>query len=210
MEKTHPSPHFHPHYAALARPWSFRRKSESREEGWHQPHPNTSNDQVSFSYLGVPAAGMSDCYEHGRPPAHAEWAPPSPSMGECWGEGEARSVEACPQPMARRPTVFIFLLWPPQRYSASCRPFRDYCEKRRSNQPRRRLPTSSFPRKRESKGGAAGANDTRTLPPTSVPNFIPWCAGGSRHGRLLSNLDRWLRNPTAISIPPARSGPRCG
>ena len=44
---------------------SFPRKRESREEGWHQPHPNTSNDQVSFSYLGVPApAGMSDWYEN--------------------------------------------------------------------------------------------------------------------------------------------------
>ena len=33
-------------------------------EGWHQPHPNTSNDQASFSYLGVPAtAGMGDYYE---------------------------------------------------------------------------------------------------------------------------------------------------
>ena len=43
---------------------SFSRKRESRGEGWHQPHPNTSNDQVSFSYLGVPATtGMSDCYE---------------------------------------------------------------------------------------------------------------------------------------------------
>ena len=43
---------------------SFSRKRESRGEGWHQPHPNTSNDQVSFSYLGVPApAGMSDWYE---------------------------------------------------------------------------------------------------------------------------------------------------
>ena len=43
---------------------SFRRRPESRGEGWHQPHPNTSNDQVSFSYLGVPApAGMGDCYE---------------------------------------------------------------------------------------------------------------------------------------------------
>ena len=45
---------------------SFRRKPESRGEGWHQLHPNTSNDQVSFSYLGVPAtAGMSDWYENG-------------------------------------------------------------------------------------------------------------------------------------------------
>ena len=44
---------------------SFSRKRESRGEGWRQPHPNTSNDQVSFSYLGVPApAGMGDWYEN--------------------------------------------------------------------------------------------------------------------------------------------------
>ena len=43
---------------------SFRRRPESRGEGWHQPHPNTSNDSASFSYLGVPApAGMSDWNE---------------------------------------------------------------------------------------------------------------------------------------------------
>ena len=45
-------------------PSSFRRRPESRGEGRHQPHPKTSNDQVSFSYFGVAApAGMSDCYE---------------------------------------------------------------------------------------------------------------------------------------------------
>ena len=78
---------------------SFSRKRESRGEGWRQPHPNTSNDQVSFSYLGVPApAGISDCYEsmsrtpirgrnpgEGRPahPCHIEslWAvPPQPTV----------------------------------------------------------------------------------------------------------------------------------
>ena len=43
---------------------SFSRKRESRGEGRHQPHPNTSNDQVAFSYLSVPApAGMGDWYE---------------------------------------------------------------------------------------------------------------------------------------------------
>ena len=43
---------------------SFSRKRESRGEGWRQPHPNTSNDQASFSYFGVPApAGISDWYE---------------------------------------------------------------------------------------------------------------------------------------------------
>ena len=43
---------------------SFRRRPESRGEGWHQPHPITSNDYASFSHLGVPGpAGMSDWYE---------------------------------------------------------------------------------------------------------------------------------------------------
>ena len=32
-------------------------------------------------------------------------------------------------------------------------------------------PLSSFPRKRESRGGAGGANGTRILPSTSAPNF---------------------------------------
>ena len=85
---------------------SFRRRPESRGEGWHQPHPNTSNDQVLFSYLSVPApAGMSDCYENGRSSAHAEGATPSPSMGEGWGEGESRSAGACPQPAWQAPTA---------------------------------------------------------------------------------------------------------
>ncbi len=68
----HPAPsHFHP----LMWPSQGHRDSgESRfpdrgrsEEGWHQPHPNTSNDQVSFSYLGVPApAGLGEYYENSR------------------------------------------------------------------------------------------------------------------------------------------------
>ena len=53
---------------------SFRRKPESRGEGWHPPHPNTSNDQVSFSYLGVPAGtNMCDCYDY-RCPLASCWA----------------------------------------------------------------------------------------------------------------------------------------
>ena len=61
-------------------PSSFRRKPESRGwQGWHQPHPNTSNDQVSFSYLGVPApAGMSDWYENA--PTRLSSAPLNPSI----------------------------------------------------------------------------------------------------------------------------------
>ena len=53
--------------------------------GWHQPHPNTSNDQVPFSYLGVPApAGMSDWYESmSRTPIRDGWFPPRPLVSSC-------------------------------------------------------------------------------------------------------------------------------
>ena len=47
---------------------SIRHSGEGRNpgeaEGRHQPHPNISNDQVPFSYPGVPApASIGDCYE---------------------------------------------------------------------------------------------------------------------------------------------------
>ena len=73
---------------------SFPRRRESRGEGWHQPPPNTSNDQVPFSYLGVPAAaGMSDWFENA--PTRFSSAPTNPSIRhsreggnpEGWGEG---------------------------------------------------------------------------------------------------------------------------
>ena len=73
---------------------SFPRRRESRGEGWHQPPPNTSNDQVPFSYLGVPAAaGMDDWYENA--PTRFSSAPTNPSIRhsreggnpEGWGEG---------------------------------------------------------------------------------------------------------------------------
>ena len=47
---------------------------------------------------------------------------------------------------------------------------------------------SSFRRKPESRGGRGGrggTNHTKSLPPTGASIFITWCAGGSRHGRLL-------------------------
>ena len=34
-------------------------------------------------------------------------------------------------------------------------------------------------------GGRGGTNHTKSLPPTGASIFIPWCAGGSRHGRLV-------------------------
>ena len=73
---------------------SFPRRRESRGEGWHQPPPNTSNDQVSFSHLGVPApTGMGDWYENA--PTRFSSAPTNPSIRhsreggnpEGWGEG---------------------------------------------------------------------------------------------------------------------------
>ena len=58
---------------------SFPRRRESRGEGWHQPRPNTSNDQVPFSYLGVPApAGMDDWYENA--PTRLSSTPLNPSI----------------------------------------------------------------------------------------------------------------------------------
>ena len=44
---------------------------------------------------------------------------------------------------------------------------------------------SSFPRKRESRGGVWVENDPQPPPPVSTSIFIPWCAGGNRHGRLV-------------------------
>ncbi len=44
---------------------------------------------------------------------------------------------------------------------------------------------SSFRRKPESRGGRGGTNHTKSLPPTGASIFIPWCAGGNRHGRLV-------------------------
>ena len=42
-------------------------------------------------------------------------------------------------------------------------------------------PNSSFPRKRESRGGVWVANDPQTPPPVSTSISLPWCAGASRH-----------------------------
>ena len=49
-------------------------------------------------------------------------------------------------------------------------------------------PPSSFPRRRESRGGVWVANDPQTTPTISTLIFMPWCAGGNRHGRLLRKL----------------------
>ena len=65
----------------------IRHSGESRNPGggWRQPHPNTSSDQVSFSYLGVPApADMSDWYESmSRTPTRDEWFPPRVLVSSC-------------------------------------------------------------------------------------------------------------------------------
>ena len=55
-----------------------------------------------------------------------------------------------------------------------------------------RPPNSSFPRRRESRGGVWVANDAHATPPVSTSVFILWCAGAS-----------W--NPLALVIP-AKAG----
>ena len=158
---------------------SFRRKPESRGEGWHQPHPNTSNDQVSFSYLGVPAtAGMSDWYENGCfPPRPRESCrgdsrialggvvvPAHPGIPRTrhWYENDATQPQKC-----LNATAPALVSPAPNRHTSA--------------------PASSFSRKRESRGGVVGGtNDTQdTSTNQHSPIFIPWCAGGNRHVRLL-------------------------
>ena len=50
------------------------------------------------------------------------------------------------------------------------------------------------------RGGSGGTNDAEPLPATS-PIFIPWCAGGSGHGRLVGN-----HAPYPITGPESREG----
>ena len=69
-------------------------------------------------------------------------------------------------------------------------------------------PTSSFSRKRESRG-KGGTNHTQT-PPTTRSHFIPWCAGTSRHGRNVPicrpMVDGGMRKCSAGACPPLGSG----
>ena len=66
--------------------------------GWRQPHPNTSSDQVSFSYLGVPApADMSDwCESMSRTPTRDGFrhrpATPTTVARTTTAEGRKRDV----------------------------------------------------------------------------------------------------------------------
>ena len=120
---------------------SFSRKRESRGEGWHQPHPNTSNDQVSFSYLRVPApAGMRDCYENSYPlPPNSSFSRKRESRGEGWHQ---------PHPNTSNDQASISYLGAPapagmdDRYENRLPP-----------------PVSSFQRKLESRRGGVGDRD---------------------------------------------------
>ena len=81
---------------------SFSRKRESRGEGWHEPHPNTSNDQVSFSYLGVPASRAIAMQTGAQEVAQAAKC----NAGACPPLGR-RNFLTTPQPTRDRPRSVI-------------------------------------------------------------------------------------------------------
>ena len=68
---------------------------------------------------------------------------------------------------------------------------------------------SSFPRKRESRGGVWVANEPQTPPPVNTSIFIPWCAG-SRHERLVRkhvpDSDPGWMVPATEFVIPAKAG----
>ena len=125
----------------LPRNSSFSRKRESRGEGWHQPHPNTSNDQVSFSYLGVPApAGMGDWYENSYPlPPNSSFRRRPESRGEGWHQ---------PRPNTSNDQVSFSYLGAPAPVGMDDR-----------YENRLPPPVSSFQRKLESRRGGVGDRD---------------------------------------------------
>ena len=174
-----------------------------RGGAWQNPQCQFAvpNNNSGFSYLGVPApAGMGDCYENIRPAAHAGWAPPTPSMGEGWGEGEARSVEACTQPMARRPTILI----PASQFVIPAKAGIQGRGMRGENDPQTppptsalnlpvsslRLPTSSFRRRPESRRGGVGQDRHAMGKNPASHHFHPLMRPSQGHGDSCESLPR--------------------
>ena len=96
--------------------------------GWRQPHPNTSSNQVSFSYLGVPApAGMGDwCESMSRTPPRDGFrhrpATPTTVARTTTAEGRKRDVALGLAPCRRVAAAGRPLsLRPPLRHSGEGR-----------------------------------------------------------------------------------------
>ncbi len=171
---------------------SFRRKPESRGEGWHQPRPNTSNDQVSFSYLGVPApAGMDDWYENA--PTRLSSAPLNPSIprsrhsglstrhsregGNPEGKGGTNHTQSLPTTGARFHTLVC--RHQPAWAIGTKMMLRGFDSASESHQS----PVSSFVRKHvpdSDPGFAPQSTSMPALPGRNVPNCRSMIDGGTR------------------------------
>ena len=167
---------------------SFRRRPESRGAGWHQSHPNTSNNQASFSYLGLPApAGTSDWDENSYPLApNSLFSRKRESSGGVCTAPVTANTSTAQRPKFSYPGV-------PARAIAmkACplttirdRPLRQHLI-RHSRYPFV-IPAPRFviPAKAGiQRGGVAPTTPKHFQRPSLV--FIPWCAGASpRHERL--------------------------
>ena len=117
-----------------------------------------------------------------------------PPQGSGWGVAESAVPIRCTKPQLR-----LFIPW----CAGGSRHGRLV---RKWVVPVESPPNSSFPRSKacpvprdtgpESRGGVWVANDPQTPPPVSTSIFIPWCAGGSRHGRLVR---KWV---VPVESPP--------
>ena len=103
-----------------------------------------------------------------------------PPLGSGWGVAESAVPIRCTKPQLR-----LFIPWCAgasrhERLVRKCA----YAAFERAVEPLHSA-FSSFPRRRESRGGVWVANDAHATPPISATVFIPSCAGTSRHGRLV-------------------------
>ena len=212
---------------------SFSRKRESRGEGWHQPRPNTSNDQASFSYLRVrrppacaiamkacpgPRSGIDRCgslsfairgiaspfaasLRQSGPPFVI---PAKAGNPEGWG-----GVRPPDDPEKTHPSPHFHDLGVPA--AAGMTDWYENALKWLSSAPLNpshsafssfRPPNSSFPRRRESRGEVDGRLQRDSSVPTNhYAVLIPWCAGGSWHGRLARKCaERLLSAPAPAGM----------
>ena len=223
-ERHHPMHHFHTYVhrrppARLVREWfrrkrhspSFPRRRESRGEGWHQPRPNTSNDQVPFSYLGVPApAGMGDWYENA--PTRLSSAPLNPSIprsrhsglstrhsregGNPEGKGGTNHTQTLPTTGARFHTLVC--RHQPAWAIGTKMMLRGFDSASESHQS----PVSSFVRKHvpdSDPGFAPQSTSMPALPGRNVPNCRSMIDGGTRKARSKTSRGGGL-SPAGVGV----------
>ena len=167
-----------------------------RSGAWQNPPCQLAipNHNSGFSHLGAPAtAGMGDCYENSYPlPPNSSFSRKRESRGEVWVV--AMTLELSHQPM--RP---IFIPWcaGTSRHQRLVRK----CALQSTSMPA--LPGRNVPNCRPTIDGGTRKCSAGACPPlgsewgvaeSTVPTrhtksqlrfFTPWCAGNSRHERLL-------------------------